>query len=160
MRKQAASSGSGLLDQPEINVLIFAFLLNYPWEFLQAPLFDGLPAREHWAAVKICTLATVGDAFIMLFAYSLVAAAGWNRSWFRTPRRREMTAFVVVGVLVTVGIEFAATRIDNPVLNWAYAPEMPVLPFIGTGLSPVLQWLLLPPLALWFVRRQLSSTSA
>ncbi len=27
------------LNLPELNVFIFAFLLNFVWEFLQAPLF-------------------------------------------------------------------------------------------------------------------------
>jgi hypothetical protein len=32
---------------------------------------------------------------------------------------------------------------------------MPIVPWIRVGLLPALQWLLLPPLVLWFVRRQL-----
>ena len=28
---------------PEFNVVLFALLLNYPWEFLQVPLFDRMP---------------------------------------------------------------------------------------------------------------------
>jgi hypothetical protein len=30
------------LDLPEINVAIFAFLLNLAWEFAQVPLFAGM----------------------------------------------------------------------------------------------------------------------
>jgi len=30
------------------------------------------------------------------------------------------------------------------------------VPLLGTGLLPTLQWLLLPPVVLWFMRRQLS----
>ena len=59
----------GLLDQPETNILIFALLLNYPWEFLQVPFFEGMAVASHWDAVKVCTRATFGDAVIMLFAY-------------------------------------------------------------------------------------------
>jgi hypothetical protein len=33
---------------------------------------------------------------------------------------------------------------------------MPRLPVIGTGLLPLLQWLVIPPLVLWFVRRQIA----
>ncbi|WP_205527550.1 hypothetical protein [Halomonas sp. JS92-SW72] len=32
---------------------------------------------------------------------------------------------------------------------------MPTLPLLGTGLAPLLQWLLLPPLIVWLARRQL-----
>ena len=34
---------------------------------------------------------------------------------------------------------------------------MPIVPVVGIGLTPLLQWLLIPPLAIWFVRRQLKS---
>ena len=30
---------------------------------------------------------------------------------------------------------------------------MPRLPILGTGLMPMIQWLVIPPLVLWFVRR-------
>jgi hypothetical protein len=35
---------------------------------------------------------------------------------------------------------------------------MPVVPGVGIGLSPLIQWLALPPLVIWLVRRQLTST--
>jgi hypothetical protein len=33
--------------------------------------------------------------------------------------------------------------------------QMPRLPLLGTGLAPLLQWLLIPPLVAWLVRRQI-----
>jgi len=33
---------------------------------------------------------------------------------------------------------------------------MPVIPLLGVGLSPLLQWVVLPPIVVWFVRRQLT----
>ena len=38
--------------------------------------------------------------------------------------------------------------------TWAYTEMMPQVPVLGTGLSPLLQWLLLPSLALWLARGQ------
>jgi hypothetical protein len=32
--------------------------------------------------------------------------------------------------------------------SWSYTATMPVLPFLGTGLTPLLQWLIVPTLAL------------
>ena len=37
--------------------------------------------------------------------------------------------------------------------TWAYSDLMPVVPVIGTGLSPLLQWAAVPLLALHFARR-------
>ena len=39
--------------------------------------------------------------------------------------------------------------------RWEYAEAMPRLPLLGTGLAPLLQWLLIPPLVIWLVRRQI-----
>ena len=35
---------------------------------------------------------------------------------------------------------------------------MPMVPVLRVGLVPVLQWVIVPPLVLWFVKRQLAET--
>jgi hypothetical protein len=37
--------------------------------------------------------------------------------------------------------------------TWAYTDLMPKVPPLGTGLAPLLQWLLLPSVALHLARR-------
>jgi len=39
---------------------------------------------------------------------------------------------------------------------WGYSDLMPVIPFIGVGIVPLVQWIVIPPLILFFVKRQLS----
>ena len=149
----------GLLDQPETNILIFAFLLNYPWEFLQVPFFEGMAVATHWDAVKVCTRATLGDAAIMLLAYWSVAVAVSDRWWFRASSRMQMLGFIAVGVIITVTIEHFATQSMDPAWGWRYSDSMPTVPIVGVGLTPLLQWILLPPLAIWFIRRQLKAVT-
>lgn len=55
--------------------------------------------------------------------------------------------------MITIVMERLATQVLH---RWAYAETMPLVPILGIGLSPLLQWLLLPPLVLWFVRQQLT----
>lgn len=150
----------GLLDQPETTILIFAFLLNYPWEFLQAPFYEGLAHAAHWQAVKVCTRAAGGDAVIMLAAYASVAAVAADRWWLRAPSQRRMIGFLAIGILVTIVIEILATRSDYSAWGWQYSGLMPLLPGLDVGLTPILQWILLPPLTIWFARRQLGAASA
>lgn len=142
-----------VLGLPELNVAVFAFLLNYPWEFLQVPFFAGMATAPHWDAVKFCTRATLGDAGIALVAFWAVAAAVRSRAWVLEPSLRAVLGFVAVGVTITVAFEWLATEVLH---RWAYAPSMPMLPLLGTGLFPVLQWTVLPPLIVWFVRRQIT----
>lgn len=138
---------------PELDLAIFAFLLNFPWEFLQAPLFAGMAQMPHWQAVKACTRATFGDVAIMLLAFWLVCAAFRNRHWILSPSPPQLALLVCIGVAITVVIERLALQglwIDA----WRYALEMPVVPGLHVGMAPVLQWIVLPPLVVWFVRRQ------
>lgn len=140
-------------DLPEINIAIFAFLLNYPWEFLQVPFFEGMQDRRHWDAVLFCSRAVLGDAVITVIAYWAVALAARSRSWVLRPTSGRVAGFVAAAVAMTVGLERLGTDILK---RWQYAEAMPIVPALGTGLLPLLQWILLPPLVVWFVRRQLS----
>ena len=148
-------AASALARAPETNLLVFALLLNFPWEFLQSPLYEGMADAPHWPAVKRCARAAGGDAAIMLLAYAFVAAAARDRRWGLHPTWPRAFAFVAAGLAVTVAIEFAATATSAP-WGWRYTAAMPTLPVLGTGLAPVLQWLALPPATLWMVRRQLA----
>ena len=140
------------MDWPETNVALFAFLLNLPWEIWQIPLFKGVASLAHWDGVIMCTRAAVGDAVIALLAFWLVTATVRSRGWIRRPTAVTLGTFVAVGVVATVLLEYWATQVGG---RWQYAEAMPRLPLLGTGLAPLLQWLLLPPLVVWLVRRQI-----
>ena len=131
---------------------IFAFLLNFVWEMWQIPFYEHMPAEPHLLAVWQCTRATFGDVVIMLVAFCAVAATARSRRWVLQPRWYQVTGFVMTGVLITLGMEEISLWLDR----WAYADVMPTLPVLGTGLLPLTQWLVLPPLVVWFVRRQLT----
>ncbi len=60
---------------------------------------------------------------------------------------------VAIGVSITAAIEWLATR-GHWVGSWNY---LPLLPGTGIGLAPLLQWVLLPLLTVWFTRRQMAS---
>lgn len=137
---------------PEFNLAVFALLLNFPWELAQAPLYRGMVEAPLWQALKTCGLATAGDAVIILVAYWVVAATT-HRGWIATPRLKNVMSFVAVGLAVTSGIEWMALH-GLWVTKWQYASTMPVISGVGIGLSPLLQWILLPPLVVWFAKRQ------
>ncbi len=152
-RHQKTSALSWALDLPEFNVMIFAFLLNFVWEFWQIGWFADVGVVPHLEGVKICTRATFGDVGIALVAFWAVSFSTSTRSWVSDPTRRNVMSFVFVGVVITILFEWMATSVLD---RWAYAETMPTLPILGTGLLPLMQWIIIPPLILWFVRRQLS----
>lgn len=142
-------------NTPEFNVVVFALLLNFVWEILQVPLYVGMAEMPHALATKACLQATIGDAVIMLLAYGVVAFAVGSRLWIVVSKGWQLALFVVIGVSVTAAIEGLATR-GYWIGSWNYLPTMPLVPGTGIGLLPLLQWVVLPLLTVWFVRRQLA----
>lgn len=141
-------------ELPELNVAGFAFLLNFPWEMWQVPLFRRMPAMPHWEAVRLCTQAAGGDAVIAVLCFWTVAMVVQSRHWIRAPQWPQVLGFVVAGLLITVAME----RLAIATGRWAYDEAMPVMPVLEVGLAPLLQWLVLPPLTVWLVQRQLRCT--
>jgi len=144
---------ANLPSTPEFNVLVFSFLINLGWEVWQVPFFRGMANQPHWLGVKACTQATFGDAGIALAAFWVTAIFARARSWMLQPRKLDIAIFLGVGVAATIVLEALATGVLE---RWAYNDALPRLPILGTGLLPLLQWLALPPLVLWFVRRQIA----
>jgi hypothetical protein len=70
--------------------------------------------------------------------------------WLTVLRRYVVAIAVGGGLAYTVFSEWLNTEIRG---SWAYTAWMPALPLIGSGLAPFLQWVLVPPLALWWARR-------
>ena len=150
-----AGSLQAVIETPEMNVAMFALLLNFPWEILQASLYAGMVEAPHFEVTKGCLQATLGDMVIMLFAFEFVAIGARSRRWILVPTGWQSGLFVSVGVSITAAIEWLATR-GRWVVGWNYLPEMPLLPGTDIGLSPLLQWVVLPLLTIWFVGRQLA----
>lgn len=63
--------------------------------------------------------------------------------------------YVGIGIALTMGFEYYYTNIS---LRWTYSELMPLVPPLGTGLSPLLQWIIIPLLVIWFTKRQIIST--
>jgi hypothetical protein len=143
------------LEAPEFNVVLFALLLNFAWEVLQAPLYAGMADMPHALVTRACVQATLGDAVIMLSAHGTVAVMARSRRWIVAPRGWQLALFVSIGVSITSAIEWVATR-GYWIVQRTYLPTMPLVPGAGIGLVPLLQWVVLPLLTVWLVQRQLA----
>lgn len=143
-----------LIDHPAFNIAIFALLLSLPWEFGQMWLYAGASEMSHLRGIQICLAATAGDAVIMMIAFGTVAAFARSPDWVRAPRPSQTASFVVIGLIVTIAVEIIATRTSGP-LSWRYTATMPVTPWLHVGIAPLLMWVIVPLLVLWFVRRQI-----
>lgn len=88
---------------------------------------------------------TGGDLTIaglsLLGALTLVG----DRAWPQSGSGRVWSVLIVVGAGYTLYSEWLNVSVRQ---SWAYSPLMPTLPPLGTGLSPLVQWLVVPTLAL------------
>lgn len=126
--------------------------LNLLWETAQLPLYTL------WSEASAGTIAfavahcTAGDMAIGAAALFLALILGRERALAQWRWRRIAVGTALAGATYTVYSEWSNTAILG---SWAYAELMPVLKVAGIdiGLSPLMQWLVLPPLALYLAGR-------
>ncbi len=137
---------------PELNIIVFAFLLNFVWEVLQTPFFIDITFEIN-TIVWYRLHCTFGDVFITLGSFWLVALLFKNRLWVLNPGKLNRLMFILFGVCYTIFSEIINVSIKD---LWGYSDLMPLIPFIGVGIVPLAQWIVIPPLVIFFVKRQLS----
>ena len=130
-----------------------SLVLHLVWEIVQLPLYAisyrGSLAEIVWAVLHC----TAGDVLIALSAFVTAALLFADAQRPRGGALRVAAPAVAFGVGYTVYSEWLNTSVRAA---WAYADAMPILPPFGTGLTPLLQWLVVPPLALWLTQRRIS----
>src|SRR5215471_11959212 len=113
------------------------------WEAAQLPLYTlwrtGTP-REIAFALFHCS---GGDVLITTATFAAAAALARLFCWRAFGWRMAFTA-IVLGAAYTMFSEWLNVEIRR---SWSYTTAMPVLPVLGTGLTPLLQWLIVPGLA-------------
>ena len=125
---------------------------NLAWEVVQLPLYTLWQTgslREIAFAVAHCTGGDVLIAAACLLGALLVAG---NARWPAAGFGRVAGISVAAGVAYTVFSEWLNTSIRA---SWAYADAMPIVPGLGVGLSPLLQWIVVPAVAFWVVNRRM-----
>lgn len=120
------------------------------WEIAHAPLYTL------WAEARPGTIAygiahcTIGDAMIGTAALCVALTlngAGKRAQW---PQPGIVALLIVSAVAYTLLSE----HINLAQGDWAYAEAMPVVPWLGVGLTPVLQWILVPLVVWWWSNRR------
>ncbi len=128
-------------------VIGWGFPLSLVWELVQSPLYTD--HSNGWRYVAWTRVhCTVGDVLILLGAFWATAAVFRSWRWPVTRPPHAAGAFVGFGLAYTVWSEWFNTSVREA---WTYAPTMPLV--FGVGLSPLLQWLVLPALLVFVMRR-------
>jgi hypothetical protein len=133
---------------PELPVAALGFGLSAAWEFLQSPLYAD-HGRELGYLFRTRLHCAGGDTLILLFAFGVTSLVFRSRQWLRDGRRGPTILFMSTGLTYTVWSEWFNTQVT---LSWQYAESMPRV--CGIGLAPLAQWLAIPVLLAWILRRR------
>lgn len=119
-------------------------LLNLVWEFAHIPLYtiwkEGTTEEILFAAVHC----TGGDALIGLSAIMLAVFLVGGSRWPDERIGTALFAAISIGVGYTIFSEWLNIVVREA---WAYRDIMPIVPILNVGLSPLLQWIVIPVLA-------------
>ena len=127
--------------------LAVSAVLHLIWEVVQLPLYTIWSTgtlKQQAFAVFHCT---VGDVMIAALALLLAFAVAGRPTWPDSGALRVFAVCLAGGAGYTIYSEWLNVSVRG---SWAYSKLMPTVPLIGTGVTPLLQWLVIPTLALWF----------
>ena len=119
-------------------IIVLAFLLNYAWELIQIPLYKN-PAYD-FKHIAFCTLASLADVLMVLLLYFGLAVIFKNPFWIQPLKLHRVVILVLIGGAGAVLAEMRHLSSGS----WAYDNSMPLIPIVNVGITPVLQFMILP----------------
>lgn len=121
-----------------LTLFTLAFLMNFLWELLHGPFYEGVTYDVKM--ISFFALASIADAIMVVLIYFSFSLIYKDPLWIKELSFKRGFFIVIVG-----GIGAVLTEIRHlSERNWSYDESMPIIPVVGVGLSPVLQFMLLP----------------
>ncbi len=121
---------------------------NLVWEGAHLPLFTLWQTSSAKYLAFVVLHCWVGDLLIAAAAL-LVGLLVCGRAWPLHNYVRVAAITVLIGAVYTVFSEWLNVEVRR---SWEYAAAMPRVPPLGTGLSPLLQWIIVPLAAFAWAR--------
>jgi hypothetical protein len=134
---------------------VTVFFLNLAWEIAQLPLYT-IPLAESTRQVAYAVAhCTAGDVAIAVVSFLIAAIALRDANWPASHPWHGGAIAILAGVSYTAYSEWYNVYRAG---YWAYTSSMPSL--FGIGLSPLLQWILIPAVTVLLVRNQAGTRQA
>ena len=119
-----------------------ATLLNLLWEIAHLPLYTISRDADGAGMAFAVFHCTAGDGLIALASFMFAGMVLRDASW---PLSRPALGAVIAALLAVLFTIYSEWRNVYEVKAWGYLPAMPLA--FGIGLSPLMQWLVIPPAA-------------
>ena len=126
--------------------------LSFAWEWAHVPLYTIWSEADLAAIAFAVAHCTVGDMLIGASTLLLALVLCRERDMARWNMRRLAALTALFGTSYTVASEWANVTLLR---SWTYAESMPKVSLgsFELGLTPLAQWIVLPPLALYLAMR-------
>ncbi|MFW6274188.1 MAG: hypothetical protein ACOC17_04680 [Halanaerobium sp.] len=128
--------------------LIFIFsivqlILHGIWEYTACGIFYTMEGQGFIEHQILMLSATVGDVFIALGLFFILAFVNKKSDWFMEKwERKDIVISTLYSILIAFYFEAHALHINR----WGYQDNMPLVPGTSIALVPVIQLALLLPL--------------
>ena len=134
-------------------ISIFAvveLVLQGIWEYTACGLFYTMESQGFIEHQLLMIQATVGDVFIALGLFLILAFANHHSSWFLDKwERKDYLISLLYSVVIAFYFEAHALHLDR----WGYQQGMPLIPGTSIALIPVIQLALLLPLGFLITKK-------
>lgn len=141
---------SGLRWHSAIRYYVLAVAgLNLLWEIVQLPLYTIWQTDSTQDIIVAVLHCTAGDVVIAISALVLALMLLGTNDW---PTQRYLS---VSGVAVLTGLIYTiySERVNLASGEWAYSDLMPMVPWLDVGLTPILQWIVIPSFCFWKLKK-------
>lgn len=121
------------------------------WEIGHVPLYT-IWTEGSWGEIAFAVVhCTGGDLLIAMSTLLLALFLFGSNLWPGERAAPVLAATIVFGVGYTIFSEWLNITVREA---WTYREIMPVIPIIDAGLTPILQWLVIPTVAYLGALRQ------
>lgn len=114
---------------------------NLPWEMAHSLLYRDPPGFTWEQHLVCCGLAALVDGAGIAAIFGVGALAFRDPRWTRVRSPARLGAAALLGLGGAVVTEWLALRLGW----WGYGPAMPRVPGTDLGISPLVQFVVLPP---------------
>lgn len=133
---------------PLIRWVLISTPLHLAWEIWHVRWYTLWQEASTGVIAYSVLHCTAGDALIAGAAFLIAAVATRRGDWPRRAGRRGLPILLASGLAYTAASEWVNVyRLQR----WAYTSDMPLI--AGIGVTPLVQWLIVPLAAFWIYRR-------
>jgi hypothetical protein len=124
---------------------------NLVWEFAHMPLYS-IWTTDDWKEIIFAAVHCTGGDILIAMCALMLALVLTGKGWPYIPATQRSVRVLAVsfGLGYTLFSEWLNIVIRE---TWAYSDLMPIIPILDAGLSPVLQWIVIPLVAFWWAGR-------